>query len=117
MKQGEIWQEERSVAITRYNRTTAMEQAGHRPFVIVSGNVLNKYAQVVIGFPLTTKLKNYKGNVILEPNELNGLKVKSEVLVFQIRSISKERLFKKLGEVTPKQLKQMKEGLSDVLKY
>lgn len=34
---------------------------------------MNKYLKVVIVCPLTTKIKNYKRNLILEPDKLNGL--------------------------------------------
>ena len=41
----------------------------------------------------------------------------SEVLIFQIRSISKERLINKIGQITEEQLEELKQGLTDLLKY
>ena len=70
---------------------------GLRPVFIISGNLLNTYLPIVICCPLTTQIKNYKGNVILQPNAQNGLSKISEALTFHIRSISKERLTKKIG--------------------
>jgi len=110
MKQREIW-------FADLNPATGSEQKGYRPVVIVSGNTLNKYLQVVIACPLTTKIKGYKGNVILNSDDLNGLSKKSEVLIFHIRSISKDRLIKKLGNVTNIQLQEIKQTLDDILKY
>jgi mRNA interferase MazF len=49
--------------------------------VIISGNVVNTLLNVVIACPLTTKIKDYKGNVVLEPNQVNGLSQKSEILI------------------------------------
>jgi mRNA interferase MazF len=49
--------------------------------VIISGNVVNTLLNVVIACPLTTKIKAYKGNVVLEPNQVNGLSQKSEILI------------------------------------
>ena len=89
MKQCEIW-------YANLNPGKGSEQKGFRPVVIISGNLLNQYLPVVIACPLTSKLKNYKGNVVLEPNADNGLTEKSEIMVFQIRSISKDRLIKKI---------------------
>ena len=60
MKQGEIWE-------LYLNPTKGSEQSGRRPAVIISGDMLNKYLQVVIVCPLTTSIKNYKGNVIIKP--------------------------------------------------
>jgi predicted CXXCH cytochrome family protein len=37
--------------------------------------------------PLTTKIKNYKGNPVLKPSKANGLTNESEMLVFHIRSV------------------------------
>ena len=81
MKQGEIWS-------ANLNPSRGSEQARFRPVVIVSGNLLNQHLPVVIVMPLTTKIKKYKGNPILQPTKLNGLKNESEMLVFQIRSVS-----------------------------
>lgn len=110
MKQGEIW-------YAGLNPVKGSEQQGFRPVVIVSGNVLNTYLQIVIACPLTSKIKNYKGNIVLSPDKHNGLTETSEVMVFHIRSISKGRLVKKLGHITSKQLLEIKEGLSDILRY
>jgi mRNA interferase MazF len=110
VKQGEIW-------YAHLNPIKGSEQAGHRPVVVMSGNVVNTYLNIVIAMPLTTKIKNYKGNLVLSPNKTNGLEEPSEVLVFHIRSLSKERLEKKIGVITNEQLKQLKEGLNDILQY
>jgi mRNA interferase MazF len=110
MKQCEIW-------YANLNPGKGSEQQGFRPVVIISGNMLNQYLSVVIACPLTTKLKYYKGNIVLHPNEDNGLTEKSEIMVFQIRSISKDRLTKKIGSITEKQLSELKLGLDDILRY
>lgn len=93
------------------------EQSGVRPVVIVSGNLLNKYLNIVICCPLTTKIKNYKGNVVLQPNAKNKLKLASEILTFHIRSISKERLIKKTGEISSSEIATIKHTLNDILEF
>ncbi|MCD4737535.1 MAG: type II toxin-antitoxin system PemK/MazF family toxin [Bacteroidales bacterium] len=110
MKQCEIW-------YAGLNPVKGSEQKGFRPVVVVSGNMLNKYLPIVIACPLTTKIKAYKGNVIISPDDKNGLSEKSEVLTFHIRSISKEMLTKKVGEITETQLNIIKQTLEDILKY
>jgi len=110
MKQREIWYAD-------LNPSQGREQAGYRPVVIISGNVLNKYLDIVIACPLTTKIKNYKGNIVLQPDGQNGLSEPSEILVFHIRSLSKSRLVKKLGTITQNQLNEIRQGLQDILKY
>lgn len=110
MRQCEIW-------YANLNPENGSDQLGFRPIVIVSGNLLNQYLKVVITCPLTTKIKNYKGNVVLEPNETNGLTEKSEIMIFHIRSVSKDRLIRKIGSISEKQLKELKIGLDDILRY
>lgn len=110
MKQREIWYAD-------LNPVKGSGQEGYRPVVIISGNVVNTLLNVVIACPLTTKIKEYKGNIVLEPGHENGLAQKSEILIFHVRSISKERLVKKMGTITPQQLEKLKQGLNDILKY
>ena len=110
MKQGEIWHAD-------LNPPKGSEQAGSRPVVILSGNLLNQHLPVVIAVPLTTKVKNYKGNPILKPSKTNGLKSESEMLVFHIRSISKDRLKKRQGNIEAAELAQAVKTLNDILKY
>lgn len=107
MKQAEIWYAD-------LNPVKGSEQAGFRPVVILSGNLMNTYLNVVITAPLTSKIKNYHGNPIIDPTSKNGLKNQSEVLVFHLRSISKDRLVEKIGEITKTELTQALETLKDL---
>ncbi len=110
MKQGEIW-------YANLNPSKGSEQAGFRPVVIVSGNLLNELLPVVIVMPLTSKIKKYKGNPILQPTKSNGLKDVSEMLVFHIRSISKDRLVERIGNIETEELQHSIRTLNDILKY
>jgi mRNA interferase MazF len=110
MNQGEIW-------LADLNPTKGSEQAGIRPVVIVSGNMLNEHLGIIIVIPLTTKVKNFKGNPVLTPNKSNGLKEESEMLVFHVRSVSKDRLTKKLGSISAEELNRAIKTLNDILKY
>ena len=110
MKQREIWQAD-------LNPIKGSEQSGIRPVVIISGDLLNKYLNVVITCPLTSQIKKYKGNPILEPDNTNGLRRTSEVLTFQIRSMSKERLVKKIGTIGNRDLEMIHSTLEDIMKY
>lgn len=110
MKQGELWYAD-------LNPVKGSEQSGIRPVVIVSGNLANTYLNTIICCPLTTKIKQYKGNVLINPNELNKLSAASEILTFHIRSLSKERLVRKIGAITAAELKQIKNGFDDIWRY
>lgn len=110
MKQGEIWD-------SYFDRVEGSAQAGRRPAVIVSGDVVNDNLNVVIVCPLSSSIKNYEGNLILEPSSINGLKKRSEVMIFHIRSIPKRRLRKKLGSISKHELQSLRDGISDILRY
>ena len=108
MKKGEIWW-------INFSPTKGSEQSGRRPAVVVSGNLLNTYAPVIYVCPITTKIKNYKGDVVLSPNSVNGLNEPSEVLIMHIRSISKNRFESKIGDLKPEELQELRTGIQDLL--
>ncbi len=110
MKQGEIW-------LTDLNPVKGSEQSGTRPVVILSGNLLNTHLPLVICCPLTSKIKNYKGNIVLKPNSDNKLTQDSEVLLFHIRSLSKDRLLRKIGYIYKSDLELLKKSLTEILTY
>lgn len=110
VKQCEIW-------LINLNPAKESEQTGTRPILVVSGNLMNTHLNVVICCPLTSKIKNYKGNIVLSPNKRNNLTAKSEVMTFHIRSISKDRLIKKVGEIDESELVELKHCLDEILRY
>lgn len=109
MKQGEIWN-------VYFDPIKGSEQAGNRPAVIISGNLMNSISDLAIVCPLTSSIKNYKGHPILKPDEINGLEVPSEVIVFQIRTLSKLRFKKRIGMISEEQLSEIKDTLHEILK-
>jgi len=110
VKQGELW-------FANLNPVKGSEQAGMRPVVILSGNLLNMYLNTVICCPLTIKIKDYKGDVVLQPTEQNGLTTTSEILTHHIRSISKDRLTKVIGKITENEVRLIKKYLNEIMTY
>ena len=110
MKQREIW-------LADLNPVKGSEQKGVRPVVIVSGNAMNDHFGVCIICPISSKMKNYAGCLVLKKDNVNGLERDSEVITFQVRAISNERLISKMGELTKPQLEVIKKGLMEVLTY
>ena len=99
------------------NPVKGSEQSGKRPVVVISGNTMNSTLPVCIVCPITAQIKNYYGCVPLTKTNTNGLKADSEVLTFQVRTVSQDRLTKEIGKVTPTQLKDIREGLNKVLTF
>lgn len=108
--QKEIW-------LADLNPVIGSEQSGIRPVVIVSGETMNRTYSVVIMCPLTTKIKSYRGCPVITPNKTNNLSEISQVIPFQVRTISKIRLTKKLGLITDSELENIKKGLELFLNY
>jgi mRNA interferase MazF len=93
------------------------EQGGHRPIVIISGDTMNKYFDIVVACPISSQLKHYENVVNLPKNKSNRLKSNSEIITFQVCTISKKRLGKRIGRITDAQLREIFEGLMDTLTY
>lgn len=110
MKKAEIW-------LADLEPVKGSEQGKTRPVVIISGDVMNEHFPVVITCPLSSIIKNYAGCVVIPKSKSNGLSGDSEIITFQVRSVSKERLLKKIGFITPAQLQLVINGLNDVLSF
>ena len=110
MKQREIW-------LADLNPVQGSKQKGIRPVVILSGNAMNQNLDICIVCPMSSIIKNYAGCLVLKPDDLNGLETSSEIITFQVRIISGNRLIRKLGEITGNQLDAIKKGLNEILTY
>jgi mRNA interferase MazF len=96
----------REIWLADLDPSEGFEQSGKRPVLIISGNAMNSRSGLVIICPLTTKIRDYAGNVVIRPDELNGLTSPSEILTFQVRTVSSSRLIRKIGLV-PKDVHQL----------
>ncbi len=91
---GEIW-------MIDLDPTRGHEQAGKRPALIVSDDVFNSGpAGLAIVLPLTSKTKNVRTHVSVQPPE-GGLRTLSFIKCEDVRSVAVERLGKRLGAVSP----------------
>lgn len=90
---GEIWTAD-------FNRTRGHEQAGVRPALVLSANLFNQGpADLIVVLPITRRSKGVPFHVSVDAPE-GGLKSRSFIKCQDIRSISKERLTKRWGNVS-----------------
>jgi mRNA interferase MazF len=95
--------------------TRGHEQSGHRPALIVSVDLFNHGpADLVVVLPITSKDKGIPLHVLVAPPE-GGVKESSYVKCEDIRSISKQRLAKFWGRVSPQTMLEIEERLSVLL--
>ena len=96
------------------NPTKGHEQSGLRPVLILSQNVFNNRSGTVIAVALTSQPQRAKFPLTLELNS-NRLPKQSWVKISQIRTLSLERIGKKIGVATPEEIEQVIEGLNEII--
>lgn len=105
---GQVW-------LIDLNPTRGHEQAGTRPGLIVS---VDQFNQTPLGLavivPITSKTKASPLHVHINPAE-GGLEHTSFAKCEDVRSVSRDRLSKPLGRVTPAVLKQVEDRLRLIL--
>jgi mRNA interferase MazF len=91
------------------------EQAGRRPGLVVSVDLFNQGpAGLVVVLPITSRSKRIPFHVKVEPPE-GGLKETSFVKCEEVRCVSKDRLLKRWGTVTPVTMSAAKDRLRILL--
>jgi mRNA interferase MazF len=82
----------------------------------VSDDALNAGpADLVIGVPLTSRLRRVPTHVRVLPPE-GGLRNESAVLCEAVRSVSRDRLFERWGSVGPRVMREVEDALRIVLR-
>jgi len=96
------------------NPVRGNEQAGLRPVLIVSHDVFNERSGTVIAVAITSQPQRAGFPLTLELDSKDVPK-KSWIKISQIRTLSVERIGKRLGRVTPEELAQVVEGLNEII--
>ena|SRR5579862_4668786 len=91
---GEVW-------LLDLNPVRGHEQGGTRPALIVSADAFNHGpADLVVVVPITSRAKGIPSHVPIEPPE-GGLPRRSYIKCEDIRSVSRSRLVRRCGAVSP----------------
>lgn len=96
------------------NPVKGREQAGFRPVLVISQDVFNKLSGTVIAMALTSQ-PSPAGFPLTFELATKGLPKRSWVKISQIRTLSVQRLGKKIGRVTQDELGQIIEGLAEII--
>ncbi len=94
--------------------TRGREQAGRRPVLVISHGVFNERSGTVIAMAITS-LPQAVGFPLAVELEGAGLPRRSWVKVGQIRTLSVERLRKRIGRVSPEEMLRVVEGLNEIV--
>lgn len=96
------------------NPTIGREQSGERPVLILSQDVFNERSGTVIAMALTSQ--EQKARFPLTHEILaSKLPKRSWVKISQIRTLSTERIGKKIGGLGPDELAHVIEGLNEII--
>ena len=96
------------------NPAVGSEQAGLRPVVILSHDVFNERSGTVIAIAVTSQEPRASFPLTLELTAAK-LPKRSWAKISQIRTLSVERLGKKLGQVSAEEIDRIVEGLNEVI--
>ena len=110
MKRGEVW-------LVNLDPAVGAEIKKTRPAVIVSNNVLGRLPLKII-VPITgwdERFKDANWHVKIPVSKTTGLVKDSSADTFQVRSVAKLRLVKKLGVLSADEMEKIAEGLRIVL--
>ena len=96
------------------NPVRGHEQGGQRPVVVISDDVFNARSGTLIAMAITSQAQRAGFPLTLE---LTGLKLPkpSWIKISQVRTLSVQRLGKRIGRISPEELARLVEGLNEIV--
>jgi mRNA interferase MazF len=96
------------------NPTVGHEQGGQRPVLILSHDVFNDRSGIVIAIAITSQEPRAGFPLTLEITTAK-LPKRSWARIGQIRTLSVERLGKRMARLAPEELERVVEGLNEII--
>ena len=96
------------------NPVRGREQAGLRPTIVISHEVFNARSGTVIALAITSQPQRAGFPLTLRLERVH-LPKPSWVKISQVRTLSTERLGRRLGAVSPEELTHLIEGLFEIV--
>jgi mRNA interferase MazF len=94
--------------------TRGHEQAGHRPVLIISHDVFNHRSGTVIALAMTSQ-EPRAGFPLTMEIRASDLTKRSWVKISQIRTLSTERIGKRLARASDDELARIVDGLNEIV--
>ena len=100
------------VLLVRLDPVEGSEQGGTRPVVVVSNDILNDALPVLTVAAITSRKADrlFPTEVPLTPPD-GGLGKPGKILLYQVRTLAKHRIAKRLGALNPATLAAVDEAL------
>jgi len=96
------------IVLVNLNPTVGNEIKKTRACVVISPNEMNRFLQTIVLAPMTSSSKNYPTRV-----EVDHDKKKGWVVIDQIRTVDRKRVIKILGDLTEKEITEIKSVLKE----
>ena len=94
--------------------TRGREQAGKRPIVVLTGEAFNDRTQTVIAMAVTSQPPRM-GYPLTQELSSGGLPKRSWIKIAHVRTLSIQRLGKRIGSVSPEEMIRVVDGLNELL--
>jgi mRNA interferase MazF len=94
LRRGEIYR-------VSFDPTVGHEIKKTRPALVIQNDIGNRYSPLTIVAAITSQVSPvpYPVEVVIEPTRSNGLGVRSAIRLDQIRTVDRQRLIKRLGQI------------------
>ncbi|MEM6835977.1 MAG: type II toxin-antitoxin system PemK/MazF family toxin [Cyanobacteria bacterium P01_C01_bin.120] len=97
------------VFLVNLDPTVGKEIKKTRPCVVISPDEMNRHIATVIIAPMTTKGKQYPTRVVCQFQGKEG-----QIVLDQVRTVDKNRLVKKLGQISQDEQARLLTTLSEM---
>jgi len=102
--------EQYQIVLVNLDPTIGSEIKKTRPCVIISPNEMNKYLNTVIIAPMTSQSKKYPTRIEVKHDNKKGW-----IVLDQIRTIDKQRIYKALEILTIGEIEKVKMTIKELL--
>jgi mRNA interferase MazF len=99
------------IYLANLDPTIGVEMKNTRPVLIISPDEMNKYIQTVIIAPITSKSRSYPTIIKIRLNDSASF-----VVLDQIKTLDKQRLYKLIGTVNDEEIDNIKLTLQEMFK-
>jgi mRNA interferase MazF len=96
------------------NPVRGHEQAGHRPVLVLSHNVFNERSGTVIAVAMTSQEPRAGFPLTLE-SQATGLTKRSWIKISQVRTLSTDRIGKRIARAPDDEVAKVVEGLNELV--
>ena len=103
-----------ALPISDLNPVRGHEQGGQRPVLILSHDIFNERSGTVIAVAITSQPQRAGFPLTLEVGSVR-LPKKSWIKISQIRTLSVERIGKRIGKASPEEIAMTIEGLKEII--